>query len=77
MTVSLEKEVVEQLITYKLRRIKGLIDDILSRWNESSADSFLRKARDGTYSEAENDGIELRQLLLEEEKLQKLLESLP
>ncbi|MFX0113822.1 MAG: hypothetical protein ACFFB3_04695 [Candidatus Hodarchaeota archaeon] len=75
MNVSLEKEVAEELITYKLRRIKGLIEDILSRWNEASADSFLRKARDGTYSEAENDGIELRQLLLEEEKLQKLLES--
>jgi len=76
MNVSLEKEVAEELITYKLRRIQGLISDILSRWNETSADSFLRKARDGTYSEAENDAIELRQLLLEEEKLQKLLESL-
>ena len=76
MDVRLDKEVAEELIIYKLRRIQELISDILTRWNETVADSFLRKARDGTYAEAENDAIELRQLLLEEEKLQKLLESL-
>ena len=76
MTVSLEKEVAEELITYKLRKIQELISDILTRWNETLADSFLSKARDGTYLEAENDAIELRQLLLDETKLQHLLESL-
>lgn len=73
MTVSLEKEIAEDLITYKMRRIQVLISEILSRWNETSADTFLKKARNGTYPEAENDAIELRQLLLEDEKLRKLL----
>lgn len=76
MNVSLDKEVAEELITYKLRRIQEIISDILSHWNESTTDSFLRNARDGTHFEAENDAIELRQLLLEEEKLTKLLDHL-
>ncbi len=76
MTVTIEKEVVEGLITYKLERIQGLIFEILSRWNETSADVFLDKARNGIYSEAENDAIDLRQLLLEEKKLVKLLENI-
>jgi len=76
MDVHLDKEVAEELIIYKLRRVQGLVSDILTRWNETDADSFLRKARDGTYSEAENDAIDLRQLLLEEAKLHELLERL-
>lgn len=77
MNVSLDKEVAEELITFKLRRIQELIYSILNHWDESTAESFINKARDGTYPEAENDAIELRQLLLEEEKLRNLLESLP
>ena len=76
MDVHLDKDVAEELIIYKLRRVQGLISDILTRWNETDADSFLRKARDGIYAEAENDAIELRQLLLEEKKLHELLDRL-
>ena len=76
MDISMKKEIAEELITYKLRRIQSIIEEILIRWNETSADKFLQKAKDGTYEEAENDAIDLRQLLLEEEKLQKLLEEL-
>lgn len=76
MTVSLEKEIAEDLITYKMRRIEVLISEILSRWNETSVDAFLKKVRDGTYPEAENDAIELRQLLLEDDKLRKLLKKI-
>ena len=76
MNVSLDKEVAEELITFKLRRIQELIRSILNHWNESTPESFINKARDGTYPEAENDAIELRQLLLEEEKLKNLLEDL-
>ena len=77
MNVSLDKEVAEELITFKLRRIQDLIYSTLNHWNESTPESFITKARDGTYPEAENDAIELRQLLLEEEKLRSLLENLP
>ena len=76
MKISLEKDLAEELITYKLRNIQNLIYKILERWNEESPDNFIEKARNGTYSEAENDAIDLRQLLIEEEKLKKLLENL-
>jgi len=73
MDVSLKKEVAEELITYKLRRIQILIEEILTRWNETSAQQFLQKAKDGRHENAESDAIALKQLLLEEEKLQALL----
>ena len=69
----MKKEEAEELITYKLRQIQAEIEEILARWNEASAEQFLQKARDGRYENAENDAIDLRQLLLEEEKLQALL----
>ncbi len=73
MDVSMKKEVAEDLITYKLRRIQALIEETLTRWNETSAELFLQKAKDGRHENAENDAIALKQLLLEEEKLQSLL----
>ncbi len=76
MNVTLEKSTAEDLIQYKLRRIQKLIQRILHRWNENTIDSFLEKARNGTYSEAENDAIDVQNLVVEEQKLQKLLKSL-
>ncbi len=76
MNVSMKKEVAEELIIFKLRRIQTSIEDILARWNETLAEEFLQKAKDGRHENAENDAIGLRQLLLEEEKLQTLLKEL-
>ncbi len=76
MKVYIDKDVAEDLIGYKLRNIKEIIQNILDRWNETDASIFLEKAKNGTYSEAENDAIDLRQLLLEEKKLNELITSL-
>ena len=76
MKVNLDKDVAEDLISYKLRNIQEHINEILKRWNENTASVFLEKAKNGTYSEAENDAIDLKQLLLEEKKLNKLFKSL-
>lgn len=75
MKVYLEKEVAEDLIYYKLRNIQENIQKILIRWNETETSIFLEKAKNGTYSEAENDAIDLKQLLLEENKLNALIKS--
>ena len=74
--MDLDKDVAEDLISYKLRNIQEQINKILTRWNESDASIFLEKAKNGTYSEAENDAIDLKQLLLEEKRLKKLFNSL-
>jgi len=71
----MDKEVAEDLIGYKLRNIQEEIRKILERWNETEASLFLKKAKNGTYPEAENDAIDLRQLLLEEKKLKTLIKS--
>ena len=76
MKVHLDKDVAEDLISYKLRNIQEQINNILKRWNESEASAFLEKAKNGTYSEAENDAIDLKQLLLEEKRLNKLFNSM-
>ena len=76
MKVYIDKDVAEDLIGYKLRNIQDHINKILERWNESEASTFLTKAKNGTYLEAENDAIDLKQLLIEEAKLRKLINSL-
>ena len=71
--ISIEKEILENLVSFKLNRIQTIIQEILDRWKENSTTLFIEKARNGTYENAENDAIELRQLLLEEKKLNELL----
>ncbi len=61
----------ENLNPAKLRVLKRAIDEILNRWNESSTEIFLEKARTGVYRDAEMDAIELRQLLLDSANLEK------
>ena len=76
MKVYMDKDIAEDLISYKKRNIQEQINQILNRWNETEALTFLEKAKNGTYSEAENDAIDLKQLLLEEKKLKILFNSL-
>jgi len=74
--IKLDKSLAEDLITSKLRILKQYIDEILSRWNESSSKSFLEKTRSGIYENAEDDAVELRQLLSDYTKLQDILKNL-
>ena len=74
--VKLDKALAEDLITSKLRILKQYIDEILTRYNESSSKEFLEKTRNGTYKNAEDDAVELRQLLLDYTKLQEILNNL-
>lgn len=75
MTIELEKELARDLISSKIRHIQQLIEEIMNKWNEKSINDFLNKAETGIYREAENDAIDLKQLLHEEKKLRKLFES--
>ena len=54
------RDIAEELISYKLRNIQEHINKILKRWNETEVSIFLEKAKSGTYSEAENDAIDLK-----------------
>ncbi len=74
--VKLDKTLAEDLITSKLGILKRYIDEILTRYNESSSIEFLEKAPKGIYKNAEDDAVELRQLLLEYTKLQEILNKL-
>ena len=74
--IKLEKALAEDLITSKLRILQQYINEILTKWNESSSKDFLEKARTGYYKNAEDDAVELRQLLLDYTKFQELLNKL-
>lgn len=64
---TLDKLIVVELIIFKLSYITKEIDTILKRWNEDVIEIFLEKAKDGSLEEAENDEIDLKQLLLEDQ----------
>ena len=61
-TVPVEKEILEDLIDFKLRALKEEIEKILNKWKYTSSKTFLQHARDGTISEAEEEAIILTNL---------------
>ena len=67
--VSVDEELLLNLLDFKLNHLKEEIDRILNQWNYTSSPEFLKHAKDGTLSEAEMDAIELRNLNDERERL--------
>ena len=74
--VKLDKSLAEDLITSKMGLLQQYINEILNRWNETSSKEFLKKAKTGIHENAENDAIELRQMLADYTKLQEILNKL-
>ena len=75
MNVSIERETVKELITFKLQHIQDLIRSILDRWSEDNSDDFISKAKSGVLENAEMDAITMRQLIADYNKLRELLDS--
>ena len=67
--VSVDEELLKNLLDFKLSRLKEEIDRILSKWNYTSSTEFLKHTKDGTLSEAEMDAIELINLNDEREHM--------
>ncbi len=74
--VKLDKSLAEDLITSKMRLLQQYINEILDRWNETTSKEFLEKAKMGVHENAEDDAIELRQILANYTKLQEILNKL-
>jgi len=68
-SIPVEKELLEELIDFKLKFLYEEIDKILNKWKYEESSKFLQDARDGTIEEAEDDGITLRHLLDQREEL--------
>ena len=74
--IKLDKSLAEELITSKLQILQKHIDTILNRWNDSNTKDFLEKAKLGIHKNAEDDAVELRQLLLDYTKFKDILDTL-
>lgn len=68
-SILVKKELLEELIDFKLRFLYEEIDKILNKWKYEESSKFLQDARDGTIEEAEDDAITLRHLLDQREEL--------
>jgi hypothetical protein len=68
-SIPVEKELLEELIDFKLSFLFEEIDKILSKWKYEESSKFLQEARNGTIEEAEDDAITLRHLLDQREEL--------
>jgi len=60
--ISVEQDLIVELIDFKLKYLKEEIERILNKWNYKSSTLFLKHAKDGTLSEAEEDAIILKNL---------------
>jgi hypothetical protein len=68
-SIPVEKDLLEELIDFKLSFLVKEIDKILNNWKYEESSKFLQDARDGTIEEAEDDAITLRQLLHQRDEL--------
>jgi hypothetical protein len=62
-TVSIDREVAEELVDLKLNYMQDEIDKILTKWQYTSASRFLEDSKNGALDEAEDDAITLQHLL--------------
>jgi hypothetical protein len=74
-SIMMEKEFAEELVDLKLHYLYEEVQKLLSAWNYQSATQFLSDAKDGTIREAEEDAINLEQLIADREKLLALKSS--
>ena len=72
----MERETAQELVSFKLHHIQGLIHSILDKWNEDNTDDFISKAKSGILNNAEMDAISMRQLVADYQKLKELLDSI-
>jgi hypothetical protein len=74
--VSVEKNLLQELIDLKLKYIKDETDTILTKWQYSSTNQFLNDAEQGIIHEGENDAITLVHLMDQREELLQLKRNL-
>jgi len=67
----LELEDILATINYKINQFSELVNKTLTKWNEKDIEEFLRKAKDGSLVNAENDAISLKQCIKEKQFLIK------
>ncbi|TET30784.1 MAG: DUF433 domain-containing protein [Candidatus Heimdallarchaeota archaeon] len=67
----LEIEDILATINYKINQYSELVNKTLTKWNEKDIEEFLRKAKDGSLVNAENDAISLKQGIKEKQFLIK------
>jgi hypothetical protein len=60
--ISVDIDFMEELVDFKLRSLKQEIERLLNKWSYESSSEFLKHAKDGTLSEAEEDAIILKNL---------------
>ncbi|MGC9781198.1 MAG: DUF433 domain-containing protein [Candidatus Heimdallarchaeota archaeon] len=65
----LVREDIIAAIEYKQYQLISLTGKILTKWNEETIDEFLRKTKNGSLPNAENDAIDLKQITKEKELL--------
>jgi hypothetical protein len=70
--ISVDKELLEELVDLKLKFLHDETEKILTKWNYKIPSKFLKDAADGTIEEAEDDAITLRHLIDQREELLKL-----
>ena len=73
MTITIKKDIANDLIETKLKSLDDEIEKILQRWNITNIDDFLEAARTGRLEESEDDAISIQNLRDKRNKVAKLL----
>lgn len=71
--ISLDSEIVRDLVNTKLQVLDSKIQKILSRWGLESVDQLIERAKSGELEEAESDAIEIQNLTAKREEIENIV----
>ncbi len=74
-TVSIDKDILENLCNFKLKWIAEEINRILAKWNARSIEQFIEDVKEGNIPEGEDDAIDLTNLRDQREELYGIKQS--
>ena len=76
MKVSIEAEIAEDLIKFKLHSIQSTLAEILKYWKQDNAEDFIDNVKSGVIQDGEMDAITVRQLIKDIDTLNALLKTI-
>ena len=76
MSIKIERETLEELITFKMQHLQTFMRSLLNKWEEENSEDFIQKAKSGELKDAEMDAISMRQLLADHDRLKSIHDSI-
>lgn len=75
MGITIDKNIVEDLISHRIKELDGIVEEILSKWGYDNIDDFISDTKKGRLAESSiDDAIELQNVVDKRKEIETILE---